>query len=155
MTGVRCSRNHPARIDENNRNCSENSARPDSIKISHLLLTTPPRRAEPPSECATTKQAIRSAGSVRPSGLRPRFLSLQLPQFTWSRTAKGWLSRIWTLSNSPSCSIARSVRSSHQQSTQFPSTKRPLVQVYGPRRKSSWCRSVSATGGNGYCEELW
>src|SRR5947199_3493923 len=94
MTGVRFSRNHPPRIDENNRNCSENSARPDSIKISHLLLTTPPRRAEPPSECATTKQAIRSAGSVRPSGLRPRFLSLQLPQFTWSRTAKGWLSRI-------------------------------------------------------------
>ena len=80
MTGVRCSRNHPPRIDENNRNCSENSARPDSTKISHLLLTTPPRRAEPPSECATTKQAIRSAGSVRPSGLRPRFLSPQLPQ---------------------------------------------------------------------------
>ena len=79
-TGVRCSRNHPPRIDENNRNCSENSARPDSTKISHPLLTTPPRRAEPPSECATTKQAIRSAGSVRPSGLRPRFLSPQLPQ---------------------------------------------------------------------------
>src|SRR5947208_15075674 len=48
MTGVRFSRNHPARIDENNRNCSENSVRPDSIKISQLLLTTPPRRAPSP-----------------------------------------------------------------------------------------------------------
>src|SRR5205807_6189211 len=35
MTGVRCSRNHPPRIDGNNRNCSENSARPDSTKFSH------------------------------------------------------------------------------------------------------------------------
>src|SRR5207302_424516 len=60
MTGVRCSRNHPPRVDENNRNCSENSARPDSIKISHLLLTTPPRRAEPPSGTLAARKADRS-----------------------------------------------------------------------------------------------
>ncbi len=31
----------------------------------------------------------------------------------------------------------------------------PNSTLMSPSRKSSWCRSVSAAGGNGYCEELW
>ena len=31
----------------------------------------------------------------------------------------------------------------------------PNSTLMGPSRKSSWCRSVSTAGGNGYCEELW